>query len=398
MRLSQTPRAANWLRQFEVDDRDAAVALLDSILYVPGGEVIAGVRRSVEQLATNAPGRSPMVLAPMLSKEDMRDPNGEKLPADSEPTVFVEFDPDQPLDNMPGSEALFAHLIREMSRGLPEELIAPRPLNLESMRGARVRSLVLITDVIGSGQQALNYIDAWWRHGSLRSWHSYGLMKIMVVAYAATRLGLERVRAHRGVDAVHVQEIVPGLDQALSLNGRVQEICKRYARRGRLNGALGFRNSAGLFASSFSVPNNLPAILISRSTRWQPFFDGRSVSADLAAQLEVQRPVVEASRLLAQAGQLRLARRFQDQNRWGQHLAVLALLPATQHDLALKLGLSLGEVEQTMNSLSSLGLTDDAGQITSAGKQTLERRKKTPRHVSAGLRPDTSPYYPRLKR
>lgn len=401
MRLSQTTRAAEWLRQFESDDRDAAVALLDTILFAPGGAVMTGVRQTIEQFLQREADRVPVVLLPVLAVEDMRGQDGVKLSPGAEPTVFAEFDPGQLLDSEPGSEALFAQQIREVKRGLPKNLFVPTPLTRDAMRDSRARTLICVTDYIGSGQQVTEYVDAWYRHSSIRSWRSLGLLKIVVVAYAATRGGKEAVRSHRGVDAAYVKEIVPGIAEVSFVDSRVHEICRRYAKRGKLGTPLGYRDSAGLFASSFSVPNNLPAILIRRSSTWTPFFDGRSVTANLAEELGSQRPVVDVPQRVEDAGRIRLATRLREspsEMRWQTHLSVLSLLPATEEELALKLGVEVERIEQLVDALTRLNLINEEGRPTEAGRQALDRHRRKPRRVSAELHHDPSPYYPRLKR
>lgn len=164
---------------------------------------------------------------------------------------------------------------------------------------------------------------------------------------------------------------------------------------------LGYNDSAGLFASSFSVPNNLPAILIRGSARWTPFFNRRSVTASLAEEFGTQRPLPDASQHVEDAGQIRLAVRLRDQRiavRWHAHLAMLALLPATDDELSLKIGLDVENVSQIRDALTRLNLADDTGRLTATGRQTLERFRRKPRRSSAELHPDPSPYYPRFKR
>lgn len=401
VKLSKTARAAVWLEQFEVDDRAAAVALLDAVRFVPGGEVIAGVRRSIERLISENPQLSPVVLVPVLAEEDMRRANGVEV--DTAPTVFREFDPAQPINNEPGSEALMAQLIREVRRGSAAASIVPSPLTLEAMKQANVRTLVCVTDYIGSGKQVLDYAATWNRHPTVKSWRSFGWLRIVVVAYASTPAGRNAIKASSHVDAIEVIEMAPGIDELrkADVNGNVEEVCRVYAKRGRLWPALGYRDSAGLFASSFSVPNNLPAILIRRSKRWTPFFDGRSVSASLSDEIGAQRPDVDVAQQLRAAGQVRLAARHRDaqiERRWQTHLAVLGFLPRAGAELALALGVDMPTVSEILTSLERADLIDGTGKLTPAGRTALNYHRLKRRRVSASLTSEALPYYPRYKR
>lgn len=401
MTLSETSRAVEWLGQFEVDDRPAAKALLDSMLFVLGGEVIAGVRHLVEQFLQRQVGRTPVALVPVLAEEDLRDYAGEKIPRGSNPTVFGDFDPGQQLEAEPGSEALMAHLIREVKRGMAKEQFVPTPLTRDGMRDAQTRTLLCVTDYIGSGQQVADYVDAWCRNSSIRSWRSFGLMRIIVIAHVATVAGKALVEAHDGVDEVYVNEIAPSLRDACRLNPNVRNVCIRYAKRFRLSPALGHRETAGLFASSFSVPNNLPAILFRKSAGWNPFFDQRSVTASLAAELGNQRPAIDLPQRVEEAGRVRLARRLREElqdSHWRTYLAVLSLLPSSDHSLALDLGVNVEMIGAMRSALMNLELVNESGGLSDTGRRVLDRHRQKVRHVSAGLKPDDSPYYPWFKR
>ena len=399
MKLSETTRAAGWLEQFDADDRPAAIALLDGLRFVPGGEVVAGARRSIERLLSARPHRLPVALVPILSIEDMH--VGEGVDADAL-TVFREFDPAQSIDNEPGSEALIAQLIGQIRRGSAGASLVPPPLTLKTMEDSNVRTLMCVTDYIGSGKQVLEYLATWYRHPTIKSWRSFGWLRIEVVAHAATTSGKRAVESSPLVDLLEVNEIAPGIKELRKapMGDKVEEVCRIYAKRARLGLPLGYRNSAGLFATSFSVPNNLPAILIRRSNHWTPFFDGRSVTAALSDEIGNQRPEVDVPRQLELDGQMRLAARYRDGGRgrpWKTHIAMLGLLPRADDELALALGADMLELQAIRRSLESLEMIDASGNLTATGYETLSSHRRKPRRISASLTPDPSPYYPRYK-
>lgn len=401
MKLSMTSRAADWLDQFEPDDRVGAVALLDAVRFVPGGDVVTGVRRAVERFVSEHAERLPVALVPVLSDEDLIRPDGAEV--DSQATAFVDFDPAQPLANNPGSEALIAQLIGELRRATVGASILPAPLTLENMRQSRVRTLVCVTDYIGSGRQVLDYVAVWTRNPTIRSWCSFGWLKIVVIAYAATLAGKRALNASKNIHQVEVIEIVPGINELrrATPDGRAEEVCRIYAKRGRVGPPLGHGGSAGLYASSFSVPNNLPGILIRRSSRWMPFFDGRSVPVDLADEIGDYRPDVDLPAALESAGQLRLAARHRDGHialRWQDFIAVLGLLPRTDEELAVALGRDLGATRSILQSLHGLALIDGSRAVTPAGRRVLASQRRKPRGGASVLTPNPAPYYPRNTR
>jgi hypothetical protein len=397
VRLSTTGRAAEWLEQFEVDDRAGASALLDAVRFVPGGDVVVGVRGMVERFISESGCEPPVALVPVLSKEDINRPDGPPIKSPS--TVFVDFDPAQPIANTPGSEALMAHLIGELRRATIADSILEAPLTLENMRQSKVRILLCVTDYIGSGRQVVDYVAAWYRNPTIKSWCSFGWLKIVVIAYAATQPGKRAVEASTHIHQVDVVEIVPGLNELrrADTSGKAEEVCRLYAKRGKVGPALGYQGSAGLFASSFSVPNNLPAILIRRSNRWTPFFDGRSVPVRLAEEIGEHRPDTDLPRRLEDAGQTRLAARQRDghlDQRWQNYIGMLGLLPRTDDDMALILGLGLQATRDLRESLERLDLVGADREVTAAGRRALAVHRRKPRRGLSRLTPDPSPYYP----
>ena len=400
MKLSKTTKAVDWLEQFDADDRAAAVALLDAVRFVPGGTVIAGVRRSIERLITDNPSRSPLAVVPVISREDMR-PIVD-VDEDAPLTVFDEFDPAQLVDNEPGSEALIAQLVREIRRGAAGGSFVDSPLTLRAMEDAEVRTLLCVTDYIGSGRQVLEYLATWYRHPTIKSWRSFGWLRIEVVAYAATTAGKRVVEASPLVDLLDVIEIAPALARLSNIPAgeKMIEVCRLYAKRGGLGTPLGYRNSAGLFASSSSVPNNLPAILIRRSNRWNPFFEGRTVPAILSDEIGDQHPDVNVPQELEDAGQVRLAARHRDghlDRPWQEHIAMLGLLPRADDELAISLGLDVPAVTRIRASLEHFALIDASGALTESGRRALSSHRRQPRRIATTLVPDPSPYYPRYK-
>jgi len=400
MRLSETVRAAEWLEQFEKEDKASAQALLNLVRFVPGADVVAGVRRMVEEFLSKELDQVPAAVVPILSIEDM-----DGIPDDGtvpDPVVFGEFDPAQRIANSPGSEALMAHLVSEIRKGSLASFLVPTPLSLSSMENARSRTLLCITDYIGSGGQVLNYVETWYRHKTIKSWRSFGWLRIVVVAYASTPAGKKAVEASPHIDELRIVEIAPGIERLRqNPEEKLEQLCRIYASRGHLGSPLGYRDSAGLYASSFSIPNNLPAILTKGSAQWKPFFDNRSISAEAAAEIGYQRPPADLPGQLLNVGQIKLAMSIsagEIDHRWHRYLAALALLPRDEAALALDLDMDLAYLRAVVETLRHLGLVDTSNRLTVEGRRTLQVHRRRPRISSGGLLDDPSPYYPRYQK
>ena len=178
MKPSRTDRGQSWIAQFDLEDRPVAAKLLDSIRFAPTGDVVAGVRRTIETLVSSRPPEETTALVPILSREDFEF-LGEPLDTAS-PVVFTDYSPSQSISGNPGSEALFALLNREISTAGGDRYLA-YPITRERMIERKVRNLVMVTDFIGSGRQVVEHAKTWLRNRTIRSWISGGFLSLFRV-------------------------------------------------------------------------------------------------------------------------------------------------------------------------------------------------------------------------
>lgn len=99
--------------------------------------------------------------------------------------------PTRAYDPEVGSEGLIAQLITELCR-LPRSPFLNHP-GPDEIRKRKVRRFIVLTDLIGSGRRARDYLEAAWQVRSVRSWSSLRLLRFEVLAYATTDHGRRRV-------------------------------------------------------------------------------------------------------------------------------------------------------------------------------------------------------------
>lgn len=389
--------------QFDESDRRLAQILLDTVRFVTVSEIMRAIGLKLERYTHSGTVQEKLAIVPVFSEEDFTPlfvgPFREEGPA-----MFREFNPCQNLSAAPGSEALVANLIRGVGRRQPEGSTVVPAFDLDDLREHQVRTVVCVTDFIGSGQQVVDYVNAWYRNATIKSWHSYRKIRFDVLAYSATASGLARVKNNPRVREVSVVEMAPSLDSPLldSERTNIENLCRIYRKRGRLKDKpLGYASSGALFASEISVPNNLPPILRCRSSRWRPFFEGRSVSPALATEL-ASRVIGSLPRTVDNSRKTDLdnvrARSGLPRLDWRPHLEVLQQGGLTNEELAEQLGRPVDAVSASRKFLLGLGLICPNGQATDAGIDALKAGNRRPRQISAGLHGSLSPYYPDLRR
>lgn len=402
VRPSETRRGQAWLTNFSPEDEGAARQLLDSLRFVSLSDVRAGLQVRLRSLIAQGKIQVPALLVSALSIEDLRLDEGQTAPS----VAFESFQLDDPINVVPGSEGFVGNLIRDLVSPAPvgtDALLAPST-KLNELRDKRCRSIVVITDYAGSGTQLRNYAMTLVRHPTLRSWRSYGLLRIHALSYAGSSQARATLQREDGpFDGVWTVETAPSFQDApwtAKQRDAIEEICVRYVRKKDRKRALGFKESAGLFATDASVPNNLPLILRQAHSGWHPFFERRTVPPDLFTELGSYAPDVVFKDVATRIGQPRLSSNLgvkYMRSATDEMFLVLALLldrSRSGSDLARELGKPVATVDVLLRALRTLGLIDDQRNVTSAGKKELTTGKRAPRHVSTGIEGSDAPYYP----
>jgi hypothetical protein len=320
------------------------------------------------------------------------------------PVAYVDFHPGADISATPGSEAFVGMILRDLPGvARPEpgaDWIAPDK-SLDDLRDLRCRSIVIVTDYIGTGNRVLKLAAALSRNRRIRSWRSFRWLDIYVVAFAASPEALERVRRSRDVRQVWIVEGAPTFASrswAPEVNAAVIDLCRAECRIDE-SWALGYRDSEGLFVTERGASNNLPAVLWQTAKGWQELFRGRAVPTLFARELADYVPGPSLTELAEQVGQLRLGqnKRLRYMRASSQSLLRVLLLSRRIQDqasLSAQLGLEIADIALSLKCLKQLGLLDAAGAITARGRDEIAANKRGLRRTTAGLTGSESPYYP----
>ncbi|MGR7001257.1 phosphoribosyltransferase-like protein [Yinghuangia aomiensis] len=135
----------------------------------------------------------------------------------------------------PGSEGLVGNIIRDVVGRRPRPERASSYASLGKLRQHRVRTLLLVDDYSGTGDQVLKYVDAWMRHPTIKSWHSYGWVRIHVLLLAASTHAQRRLenRFVAGLDYIESGTSFDTAPWTQSEREDVEAFCRRYAHEAR---------------------------------------------------------------------------------------------------------------------------------------------------------------------
>ena len=385
------------MENFDDFDSPTAALLIDHLRFVTLSMLRDGLYTSLDALAEAGAFEAPSVVLPERSLEEQL----------GEPAVaYQNFHPGKDTDVIAGSEAFVGMVLRDLpgirrSTSDGPGWVSPG-MDLEELRQRRCRSIVVVTDYMGTGTQVTDFVASLTRNRTIRSWQSFGWVKLYVVAFASSPAAIERVRRARHVTDAWMVEAAPTFETApwsADIREAVTSLCITKCRL-RPSLALGFRKSAGLFVTERGAPNNLPAVLWQDVNRWTPLFRDRTVPPEFAASLTDYRGDDSLPDLAKRIGQERLGRSERLGNMRGtsrQLLSTLILLNRGNRSaatLSAELGVSVDRVEALLEFAKSLRFVDAEGRITQDGRKEIAANKAGLRRTTADLTGTDAPYYP----
>ncbi|MFD0357053.1 hypothetical protein ACFVHW_25430 [Streptomyces sp. NPDC127110] len=308
-----------------------------------------------------------------------------------------------------GSELIAQNIIRDAQGRLDKSVVPRNAMTIDLLRECRARSLVFVSDYAGSGTESLGYARAWLRNSTIRSWRSLKLVRLHLVLFAATTVGLRRIRASGLYDEVSV--LYPGMDLSSAQwdtdeLSRIRKLCADYARRPE-DGA-GWSGSEGLLVFEHTVPNNLPSILRQtrgrtrrRDGKWAPFFEHRTVQLELMRAIVGYRPERTAGLGLRGTGRVELTGSGKLPVRYRGGIRDLVevlghIEKGHRHpeQLATDVSVPVPTAMSLVLQAQELGLVDSQTRLTDAGWKELRAANAKPRVVVSRLQGSQEPYYP----
>lgn len=189
-----------------------------------------------------------------------------------------------------GSEAIVAHMIRQLAKGNPTKFL--NHPTLSEMRKRACRAIFVVDDFVGSGGRVRSFLESFWLEPTLKSWWSTKLINFHVLAYSGTDHGTRSVRHLKCAPLVSVHRDATSF-QSLPLSQEkkelIKKLCKDYGARAlkdRKNMWLGYKQGMCSLVFEHGCPNNTPAILWDMKEGcpgWTGLFPHRAISGEIAS-------------------------------------------------------------------------------------------------------------------
>lgn len=399
--LESNPQTMAWLTQFSLGDRLLARKLLEAFTLVSRDDFIEHMRAMLICEAERVDGKIALYAERELKhrfgvphrlfkehKRVVRRACGAAGPEAVKPTKS--YDPSV------GSEGIVAQMISELCHEYPKRFLNhPGP---DQIRRERARAFWVVTDLIGSGDRARNYLEAAWLVRSVRSWWSGKLMRFAVMAYAATEAGERNVASHRCSPKIHFVLPCPTIDSMFNakLADEMKKLCTAYdptigepgLAPWKWSGpSLGYAAGGALIAFAHGAPNNIPLMFYKASKAkkkaWTPLFPAR-VSAGIgkdAFGIDLSAEKIQAR--LEKLGQRSLASSsaiLKSDIPTAQAFFVLGALSRSSRlndrALASRTGLPLHQLNMLLRKMISYGWVDSQRRLTDGGAGQLAHARK----------------------
>lgn len=384
--------AVHWLNQFDREDRRDAKRLLSVIRNVTADEFHDEMTTLVQSRVEADP--SPVGLFVETERRHwkgrahrlFREEGGKHRRAVGNGPPIIS--PARTVDPEVGSEGLIAQIATEVSRkNKKRATLHPGP---DTIRGRQIRRFILVTDFIGSGDRISRYLDAAWWVRSVRSWWSARRSKGMsfeVVAYSATEVGLQKVKAHPTRPRVHIAEGCPTIEQAFrrlpGVRSRMEKLCARYGSFNPNIDPLGYGGTGALITFAHGMPNNAPVIFHKRSNLktkpWIPLYPERVTSGRRPDSVAIakQREAIQRDLQRVAIQKVLLSPRLSSAPlflRDAVHVLLsLDRAPSSETMISARTGLSVNRVRKALERSRTYGWVDDDNRIADKGYRELAR-------------------------
>ncbi len=416
--FSTSQAAVSWIRQVAIDDQAIVLAMLEQFLLVNRDDLEVGLTSKLESLANLNEHKFPMALyaerelPKTLGNANTVFEQSEKPPRRAHGHGPQPVQPINPSSPVVGSEGILASLISRLQRKHPQRFLShPGP---DALRKRRVRTLVVVTDFIGTGHRVERYLESLWRVASVRSWHSYGLVRFLVVAYACTRQGEVYVERHRSRPVVESVAICPTVGELPEpIADKCVAVCKKYdpipVTRDRYgnpldegNEHLGYGGVGALIAFAHGCPNDTPRMFHKWGKTWKPLFPGRITDdayADFGNRGDKDVLISRLKALRVEADTADAMTKQVAPSGWPLVLLLCAARAGFRREeaIARNTGLTIVEVRTLRRAAVQNGFLSERGHLTDAGRLQVRYVPPMPRskELPMVIRFD---YYPKALR
>ena len=395
-----------WLKEFRPDDKEAARDLVGGLTLVSFSTFFLTLERMIRAEAHAVSGPTALFAVREIDSGRSYFEQATRSAKQSSTPAFTDAT-GRGADI--GSEGHVASILRQIAKSDAANIIS-HP-NVPEMRRRKCRSIVVVDDLIGSGNRTNRFLDSLWLDRTIRSWWSLHYVRFTVIAFAGTEGGVKVIRRAKCAPSVLFDRECPTfrtLPWPRWRRERAIRLCESYSSKtSKPNMKFGYGGALASLVFEHGCPNNTPAILWAtkaKGSQWQPLFKNRAVMEDTQTVFPREIARRDPVSVLVDAGQKRLAMTGLEQigdAESRENIVLLALIAKgirRNGALTFGTGLSNADLEEKLRHCIGWGLVTPTRRITDAGLAELKhargtlRPRRTPSHIQR------REYYPQTLR
>lgn len=267
MLLSETREGLTWLEQFKSEPYAKAYMklFLDKLTLVSKTSFEQELECFIIDEAKKE--KRPIALVPIIEMDKSQRQSYFNQPKKDKNKQYRNSEITQilPKKSYPGSEAVIAHLCDKLQK-LHPKLFTNAP-DIKTLRESKCKTIFFIDDSVGSGDRVKNFINAFKKHVSIKSWLSYGWINYYVVCYSATEFGQNVLNnCFKSKNFYGIKKILPEYPTLKNIfmekdKKIIEDILKKYSEEDSEEDSFGYKGVGGMLLFEHSIPNNSPNIL-----------------------------------------------------------------------------------------------------------------------------------------
>ena len=392
-RLLLTERGERWLNNFADEDKPVARKLISKLTLVSTTEFERELLKIIDAQASLVSGPIALFAVRELDKK-----NSERIFDTLDGAVHS-----TPRGTDIGSEGRAAALLRNHARTRPKKFL--NHPTIAEMRERQCSAAFFIDDFIGSGNRVQKYLEDFYDHPTIRSWHSYGLFEARVLVYSGSSPGIKRVRKAKMRPSVDIVRTCPTLTTLLCEHeerAELTDLCSRYAKKYKLSSPLGYEQVGALLVFEHSCPNNCPQIFWGGSIggKWEPMFPGKAVVTESRPVFPPEILRHEPVHVLIAARQHRMAQSAKNiisrplPVAWLATLALFGKGVRRLDAVEAATGMNHADSARVVEQCVTAGLLTQRWRLTDKGRAELKAHQKAARPKTPLLKDSDEDYYP----
>ena len=164
--------------------------LMDSIQIFSLDQVRFSINKQIMDYVDENRGER-IAIYPVFGKDDIKESvsNDENKVAINlnKHRAFIDFEPRNIINTEPGSEALVSLFITDLHSTKLGKKVFNQP-DFEELKKNKIDTIIFINDISYTGNQIVDYIKSFYRNPSIKSWISYGKIKLISLTAYSTVL------------------------------------------------------------------------------------------------------------------------------------------------------------------------------------------------------------------